>query len=690
MSLSWSLPRIRTVFVLALLLQLFAMAAATAQSRLTLDGLGRSTVPMEGEWQFHEGDDLRWAAPAFDDTQWQPIEAGRPWEGQGHRNLTGFGWYRRHVVLSQNADPVQSLGLYIPSVDSSCEVYWNGVKVGSLGEVPPHPVWYFYESLPSGTFPLGPARSGVLAIRVWKAPHVFLGSSEEGGLISVPQIGTREGIEALVTAEQFAWLRSHQFTITVAHLSAMVGVLVLLVWWRNRERTLLIWLAIAMFFPQEMLVIDTPGLVSFRFSYGLIGIVVAFNDLALWMLLIALLNLSEYRQLVRWTTILAILEISLDLVDSSFLILPRTWQHPHLLLFTDIVTTIPAVFIEFWGVAIVLVAFRHRLDASRWMLAISALLADLLQAFDDSFSLGTRWTHLTFAQHIDGPLFSLNGSGLNARTISSTLMLLSILYVAWRYSVEQRQRQSALEQEYRSAQELQQVLIPESLPSLPGCKVSSAYRPAQEVGGDFFQVVPLRNDATLLVIGDVSGKGLHAAMTVALIVGAIRSTLELTEEPAALLQSLNRRLHGRLHKGFATCLAARINADGKCSIANAGHLPPYWNGKEVQLPPALPLGIVAEAQFEETSFLLRPGDSLTFYTDGLLEARDSSGDLFGFDRIAGLLQSESDADRIADAAQQFGQEDDITVLNVSMRPSANHGCSTAESFPLPLAEASAD
>ena len=685
----WPLPRTRALLVVSLLL-LFAVAGAIGQSSLTLDQLGRGTVPMNGSWQFHQGDDLNWASPAYDDTHWQSIEAGHPWEGQGHPNLTGFGWYRRRIVLPQNADPSNSLALYIPSVDSSCEVYWNGIKVGSIGQVPPHPVWYFYESLPSGTFSLGPARSGVLAIRVWKAPHVFLGSPDEGGLISVPQIGTREGVQALANAEQFTWLRSHQFTLTVAHLSGIVGFLVLLVWLRNRERTLLIWLAIVMFFPQEMLLIDIPGLLSFRFSYGLIGIVVCFNDLALWMLLIALLNLAEHRQLVRWTKILAITEICLDFVDTSLLTMPGSWQHPHFLLFTDVATTIPAVFIEFWGVAIVLVAFRHRLDASRWLLAISALIADLLQAFDDSFSLGTRWTHLSFAQHIDGPLFTLNGSGLNARTISSTLMLLSILYVAWRYSVEQRQRQSALEQEYRSVQELQQVLIPDSLPNLPRCRVSSAYRPAQEVGGDFFQVVPLKHDATLLVIGDVSGKGLHAAMTVALIVGAIRSTLEVTEDPAALLNSLNRRLYGRLHKGFATCLVARITAEGNCSIANAGHLPPYWNGKEVQLLPALPLGIVAEAQFEETSFALHAGDALTFYTDGLLEARNASGELFGFDRIAALLKSENDAEAIASAAQQFGQEDDITVLSIAMLPAVPDRSPGRDSLPLPLAEAPAD
>jgi len=194
--------------------------------------------------------------------------------------------------------------------------------------------------------------------------------------------------------------------------------------------------------------------------------------------------------------------------------------------------------------------------------------------------------------------------------------------------------------------------------------VQGAYRPAQEVGGDFFQVIPLRDEAALVVVGDVSGKGLHAAMTVALIVGAIRSTVEMTEEPAAILSALNRRLHGRLPQGFATCLALKMKRDGTCILANAGHLPPYFNVTEMQSPSALPLGIVPEAQYEALRFQLTEVDRLMLYTDGLLEARNSDGELFGFSRIAELLATTGDAEKIADAAQRFGQDDDITVLTV--------------------------
>ena len=116
--------------------------------------------------------------------------------------------------------------------------------------------------------------------------------------------------------------------------------------------------------------------------------------------------------------------------------------------------------------------------------------------------------------------------------------------------VAQSERQAAFEQEFKSAQELQQVLIPESLPSLEGYAVTSAYRPAQQVGGDFFQLIAEPDGSALLIMGDVSGKGLKAAMTVSLIVGAIRTAADTLDDPAEILAILNRRLYGRLQNGL--------------------------------------------------------------------------------------------------------------------------------------------
>jgi Stage II sporulation protein E (SpoIIE) len=629
-----------------------------------LGGIGRATLPLNSTWQFQTGDDPAWASPTFDDSGWQPIRVGRAWEGQGHPGYTGFGWYRLHLVLPDDARANWNLALLLPYVQDACEVYWNGVLVGSVGKLPPRPSWYLGQ-VPD-PIPLGVPRSGVLAIRVWKAPHVYLSDPDEGGLIGMPQAGSLEGVKALIDHAVYDNLRGHLFELAEQLISGLVGLLALFAWLRNRQRRMLGWLALAMVFPVfRMIMFDVPHSSSFAVFYGLIGPAVILNDIASWFLLLYLLGLDDNAGLVRWTKILSVGGICFVLVDPVMVCFDWTRLFPRFFFIADVVSTIPVMLLELFIVVIVLFAIRKRLDAARWTLALSALISDLLQGAFDISGLGARWTHWTLAPKLSAPLVSIGGTALTASSLVGTLFLASIFYVAWRYSVEQSLKQSTMEQELRSAQELQQVLIPDALPTLPGYTVSSAYRPAQEVGGDFFQLMALTDGQAMLVIGDVSGKGLPAAMAVAMIVGAIRSTVETTDDPAAVLSALNRRVHGRLRGGFATCLALRLDAMGTCLIANAGHLPPFLNGQEVALPPALPLGVIPDLEVESLQLHMACGDRLTLYTDGLLEARNAAGELFGFKRIGDLLAHPRDAQEIAEAAQRFGQEDDITVLSLT-------------------------
>jgi serine phosphatase RsbU (regulator of sigma subunit) len=222
-----------------------------------------------------------------------------------------------------------------------------------------------------------------------------------------------------------------------------------------------------------------------------------------------------------------------------------------------------------------------------------------------------------------------------------------------------------VEQEFKSARELQRVLIPEEQPKTPGYALTSSYKPASEVGGDFFQVIALKDDATLIVLGDVSGKGLKAAMAVSLIVGMVRALAAIFPEPGKLLVELNDRLAGRLHGAFATAIVLRLDPQGQCKVASAGHLSPFVNDREMELPGALPLGISAEIVYDDRAIQLKEGDRLSLYTDGLLEARAASGDLFGFARVEALFATGPTAARATEAAIQFGQDDDITVLTLT-------------------------
>ena len=137
-------------------------------------------------------------------------------------------------------------------------------------------------------------------------------------------------------------------------------------------------------------------------------------------------------------------------------------------------------------------------------------------------------------------------------------------------------------------------------------------------------------------------------------------------DPPVVLKELNAALRNSGIEGFTTCLCADLTASGVLLIANAGQLAPYRNGQEIEIPVGLPLGVEAAASYAESSLQLAPGDSLTFLSDGVVEARNAVGELFGFERTRQL--SSRAAQQIADAAVQFGQQDDITVLTLSLAP----------------------
>jgi hypothetical protein len=226
---------------------------------------------------------------------------------------------------------------------------------------------------------------------------------------------------------------------------------------------------------------------------------------------------------------------------------------------------------------------------------------------------------------------------------------------------------ATLEGEMAAAHEVQRMMVPEDLPLIAGYNIETVYRPAAEVGGDFFQVIPLSNGRTLIVIGDVSGKGLRAAMIVSMIVGMLCVVTSSTDQPAEILAELNRRLCGRAHGGFATCLVVRLDDNGQLALANAGHLPPYLNGKEVPFTGSMPLGLTESAAYTQTTQEMSAGDRVLLLTDGIAEARNDQGVLFGFSRVESLLREGASARAVAEAAQHHGQNDDLTVISIARR-----------------------
>jgi hypothetical protein len=223
---------------------------------------------------------------------------------------------------------------------------------------------------------------------------------------------------------------------------------------------------------------------------------------------------------------------------------------------------------------------------------------------------------------------------------------------------------AAIETELAAAREIQRIMVPEELPPAPGYAIESIYRPAAQVGGDFFQVIPLGDGQTLVVIGDVSGKGLSAAMIVSMLIGMLRAISSITRDPSRILVELNSMLFEHKHSGFVTCLAARLDPSGRVTVANAGHLAPWLNGDEIAFTGSLPLSVVASATPEQVVLEMNSGDRLTLLTDGVVEARDSQGVLLGFDRTQSVLRQNASLLALAEAAIHHGQDDDLTVISI--------------------------
>ena len=649
---------------------LSAQAGGTSgRSPLIAEGLGKAAVPLDGPWQFHVGDDLSWADPAVDDTTghngWEQISADQPWGMQGHFAYTGFAWYRRRIQISTATHEALDLALLASDIGDVYEMYWNGRRIGGLGTFPPHldgP-----GNVSAQVYELGPAREGTLAIRVFAVPLASGDDGTGGGLSSVPQLGSSETISLVRAEREYQWLRSRQFRFALTGFFVLVSLLSLIGWVRNRGQGLLLWMAIYAIMPFLELSLNTLRMpLSLFWETFFSQVLISLRELSQWFLLAYLLQLVYLPKLMRFLRIAAWVILIGGFLDGALFLLLR-WMSVRLFTVLDAVLAVIIFSFEIVPVVLVGIAFLRgkRLGPARWLVAFFALVAALWYSVSNLAIQGVRVTHWTLGDRMAAPLFTLFGSPFSALSVVRILLFLSIVNAVVRYALEQSRRQTILEQEFRNARELQQMLIPDSLPEISGYTLTSAYTPAAEVGGDFFQVLPLQDGSTMVVLGDVSGKGLKAAMAVSLIVGSIRTLAGYTQSPATLLERLGDQLQGRLQGGFATAIALRVDAEGNCALACAGHLPPILNGREMELPGAFPLGLASGVRYETVQFVLRASDRLALFTDGLLEARSKAGELYGFARLQQLFTGQPTAAEASQAAVAFGQDDDITVLTLA-------------------------
>ena len=476
-------PFLLGVLFVALVSIPLSLCAQSAAPVLTIEGLGKGTAPLSGVWQFHLGDNPAWASPeAGDDATnvgWEQISPDATWGAQGHPAYTGFAWYRKHIHLGLASGASPDVALLIRHIDDVYEIYWNGTLVGHYGTMPPGVSWPY--NAPAQTFGLGPVRDGVLAIRVWKAPLSSFDSDRLGGLNFAPVVGGPTAIAAEKAQLDYGWLRGRQYVFGLQSLNGLVMVLSLLAWFRDRSQRVALWMAIFAFAGLAGFFLTGLRLpLSYNLALGWLQPALSVRDISLWFLLLYLLKLDENRNVVWFTRLLGVINVVSTSLDG--LLVLADWSNPGIATWVqgaDGVLTAIFTIAEVYPLVMVAFALRKKLDLTRWLVAITALSAEMIHVVRIAVLQGSRFTHWTLGEKIGAPIFTINGNAFTAQAIADTLLLLAIIYAVYRYMKESVTRQNELEQEFKSARELQQVLIPETLPSLPGFAVTSSYRPAR-------------------------------------------------------------------------------------------------------------------------------------------------------------------------------------------------------------------
>jgi predicted ester cyclase len=256
----------------------------------------------------------------------------------------------------------------------------------------------------------------------------------------------------------------------------------------------------------------------------------------------------------------------------------------------------------------------------------------------------------------------------------------------WKQRMEQeRIERERIEQELRVARSIQQASLPEEVPTLEGWQISPLYQPAREVGGDFYDFHFLSEGRLGLVVGDATGKGVPAALVMSTTCGMLQAVSEALDSisPGEVLSRVNETLLARIPSNmFVTCFYGVLDPESAIfTYANAGHDLPYlWHGGAAEELRArgMPLGLMPSMSYEEKEMMLEPTDTALLYSDGLVEAHDPKGEMFGFPRLRALVAKHGEEGSLGDfcleklysfVGESWEQEDDITLLTLRRSPS---------------------
>ena len=290
-----------------------------------------------------------------------------------------------------------------------------------------------------------------------------------------------------------------------------------------------------------------------------------------------------------------------------------------------------------------------------------------------------------------GPRRSDQDYSLDDRGLLNTLATQAAPAVHVAQLVQEReevaQERERLAHEMLIARLIQQTLLPRDLPAPPGWQMAAHYQPARAVGGDFYDFIPFRNGQLGLVVGDVTDKGVPAALVMAMTRSVLRAAARRLVDPAKVLRRVNDLLYPDIPRSmFITCFYALLDpASGRLRYANAGHDLPYrWRHGEVGdlRATGMPLGLMPNMRYEAQETTLAAGESVLFYSDGLVEAHNPQREMFGFPHLKALLKEmPGDANVISFLLNQLAdftgagweQEDDVTLVALHRREQQSAG-----------------
>ena len=609
------------------------------------------TVPT-GQCVWHAGDDPAWAASNLDESGWQPYSQWKPDDNDLQI------WIRCHGSL----DALR--GTFHPalqvSLDAAYQVYLDGSYLGGSGNL--RNANFSVNSIRSYPVPAAQIHSGPASIALRVSNHTAIVTG--GPIVSLLaqqlrlRLGDEDTLDALRARTVLARSYAYADVALCYGVIGVVAVIMLGLFLSDPSRRELLLLSIGCLSLATLRLNEfcTASLLNYSLV-ACVSVVCVMNVVFSATQTPFFFVLARRRvPAVIWILMsVAILAHIFSGVDAVFNIHGASWwmTHKRMLVFALSIPThlllAFAPFIAFWPFT--RIAPRMRPVA---ILCFLWCTADIVWFVAQGIGLLAIPGMENLFTHGLAVL-------LEMRAFTTAGVLAALFGLLFRDQRRVAEERAQLAGEMASAREIQQYLIPEKLPPTPGLAIHSVYRPSREVGGDFFQVLPdPRDGSTLIVVGDVAGKGLKAGMLAALIVGAVRTAFKFTPDPGSILALLNERLQGR---GLVTCLAMRVDRNGSVEVANAGHLPPYINGRELALEGTFPLGALPAATFSTQRFQLNEGESLLLVSDGVVEARNATGELFGFERTRAI--STQSAENIAHAAQAFGQEDDITVLTLA-------------------------